>query len=70
MTSQPADSARAAADAQTNAPQQTERSEGRGGPEHDARKMPCPVCGEPMPDLKGGKATICANCGFKDSCCY
>jgi hypothetical protein len=32
--------------------------------------MPCPVCGEPMPDLKGGKATICANCGFKDSCCY
>ncbi len=32
--------------------------------------MPCPVCGAPMPDLKGGKATICPNCGFKDSCCY
>jgi hypothetical protein len=33
-------------------------------------EMPCPVCGAPMPDLKGGKATICPNCGFKDSCCY
>jgi membrane protease subunit (stomatin/prohibitin family) len=35
-----------------------------------ADEMPCPVCGAPMPDLKGGKATICPNCGFKDSCCY
>ena len=34
------------------------------------REMPCPVCGHPMPDLKGGKATICPVCGFKDSCCY
>ena len=34
------------------------------------REMPCPVCGTPMPDLKGGKATICPACGFKDSCCY
>lgn len=34
------------------------------------REMPCPVCGTPMPDLKGGKATICPVCGFKDSCCY
>lgn len=34
------------------------------------REMPCPMCGEPMPDLKGGKASICPNCGFKDSCCY
>ncbi|WIG57382.1 MAG: hypothetical protein OJF49_000126 [Ktedonobacterales bacterium] len=34
------------------------------------REMPCPICGHPMPDLKGGKATICAVCGFKDSCCY
>jgi hypothetical protein len=33
-------------------------------------QMPCPVCGTPMPDLKGGKATVCAVCGFKDSCCY
>ncbi|HEU5349429.1 MAG TPA: hypothetical protein VFU63_12535 [Ktedonobacterales bacterium] len=37
---------------------------------HDSREMPCPVCGTPMPDLKGGKATICLVCGFKDSCCY
>jgi hypothetical protein len=36
----------------------------------DAGLMECPVCGHPMPDLKGGKATICPACGFKDSCCY
>jgi len=34
------------------------------------REMPCPVCGHPMPDLKGGKDAICPVCGFKDSCCY
>jgi membrane protease subunit (stomatin/prohibitin family) len=34
------------------------------------REMPCPMCGAIMPDLKGGKASICPNCGFKDSCCY
>jgi DNA-directed RNA polymerase subunit RPC12/RpoP len=34
------------------------------------REMPCPNCGHLMPDLKGGKASICPNCGFKDSCCY
>ncbi|MDE3228874.1 MAG: hypothetical protein KGO05_03245 [Chloroflexota bacterium] len=33
-------------------------------------EMPCPICGALMPDLKGGKATICPNCGFKDSCCF
>lgn len=33
-------------------------------------EMPCPVCGHPMPDLRGGKATICPVCGFKDSCCF
>jgi membrane protease subunit (stomatin/prohibitin family) len=36
----------------------------------DAGVMACPVCGHEMPDLKGGKATICPACGFKDSCCY
>lgn len=34
------------------------------------RDMPCPMCGSSMPDLKGGKASICPNCGFKDSCCF
>jgi predicted amidophosphoribosyltransferase len=34
------------------------------------RQMLCPACGHPMPDLKGGKASICENCGYKDSCCY
>jgi hypothetical protein len=33
-------------------------------------QQPCPSCGHPMPDLKGGTASICAVCGFKDSCCY
>jgi hypothetical protein len=32
--------------------------------------QPCPSCGHPMPDLKGGTTSICAICGFKDSCCY
>jgi ribosomal protein S27E len=36
----------------------------------EGREMPCPVCGAEMPDLKGGKASICLVCGFKDSCCY
>jgi predicted RNA-binding Zn-ribbon protein involved in translation (DUF1610 family) len=36
----------------------------------NAGVMECPVCGHEMPDLKGGKATICPACGFKDSCCY
>jgi hypothetical protein len=35
-----------------------------------ARTQPCPVCGHTMPDLKGGKGSICGVCGFKDSCCY
>lgn len=38
--------------------------------EASEREMPCPICGHLMPDLKGGKATICPVCGFKDSCCY
>jgi rubrerythrin len=36
----------------------------------DAGTMACPVCGHAMPDLRGGKASICPICGFKDSCCY
>jgi hypothetical protein len=70
MSSQPAGSAGAAADAQVSAPQQTQRPERMERREGASREMPCPVCGEPMPDLKGGKGTICPNCGFKDSCCY
>ena len=38
--------------------------------EPEANEMPCPVCGSAMPDLKGGKASICPTCGFKDSCCF
>jgi hypothetical protein len=48
--------------------QETERDEQQR--EAPDREMPCPICGHPMPDLKGGKATICPVCGFKDSCCY
>jgi len=37
---------------------------------HDEEIQPCPRCGHAMPALKGGSASICPNCGFKDSCCY
>lgn len=47
-----------------------EREEQQRQREAGGREMPCPICGHSMPDLKGGKATICAVCGFKDSCCY
>ena len=49
--------------------EQTERPEEAQSDPTD-REMPCPVCGHPMPDLKGGKDSICPVCGFKDSCCY
>jgi hypothetical protein len=42
----------------------------RAATDAESREMPCPVCGAEMPDLKGGKASICPVCGFKDSCCY
>lgn len=53
--------------------QETERAERESGERQrpaPEREMPCPICGHSMPDLKGGKATICPVCGFKDSCCY
>jgi hypothetical protein len=31
---------------------------------------PCPNCGALMNAIRGSKAAICANCGFKDSCCF
>ena len=34
------------------------------------REQPCPQCGYPMSDLKGGRESLCHNCGFKDSCCF
>lgn len=37
---------------------------------HNEKTQPCPRCGHAMPALKGGSASICPNCGFKDSCCY
>ena len=52
---------RSGEDAAERQAQQSEPTEG---------EMSCPVCGAPMPDLKGGKASICPVCGFKDSCCY
>jgi hypothetical protein len=32
--------------------------------------MDCPVCGFEMVAIRGSKDAVCANCGFKDSCCY
>ena len=48
----------------------TELAREQPAPPLEAGLMECPVCGHPMPDLRGGKATICPACGFKDSCCY
>jgi hypothetical protein len=50
--------------------QSAEELRGQQAEATDSHEMPCPVCGAPMPDLKGGKASICPVCGFKDSCCY
>ena len=32
-------------------------------------RIACPVCGFPIGAVKGSKAAICGNCGFKDGCC-
>ena len=32
-------------------------------------RIPCPVCGFPMGAVRGSKAAVCGNCGFKDGCC-
>jgi hypothetical protein len=54
-----------------NVVEDAERDEREGQSTKAAdRTMPCPVCCSPMPDLKGGKASICPVCGYKDSCCY
>ncbi len=29
----------------------------------------CPVCGTTMVAISGSRLAICANCGYKDSCC-
>ena len=48
----------------------TEAPQSQRGVRENIGMMACPVCGHEMPDLKGGKATICPACGFKESCCY
>lgn len=32
-------------------------------------RIPCPVCGHPIGAVRGSRAAVCSNCGFKDSCC-
>jgi NADH pyrophosphatase NudC (nudix superfamily) len=59
---------------QTNVQISAERRIGQGKQPDSAspreEMQPCPRCGHPMPALKGGSTSICANCGYKDSCCY
>jgi len=38
--------------------------------EDEAPLAPCPVCGFPMIAIRGSRDAVCANCGFKDSCCF
>jgi len=49
---------------------QEQPQQARSEEELGAGQMACPACGSAMPDLKGGRATICPVCGFKDSCCF
>lgn len=39
-------------------------------PDAGQGEQPCPACGHPMPTLRGGTASLCPNCGYKESCCY
>ena len=64
---------------QASSPQATEQGTVRAESIHESiqppsflsrREQPCPQCGYPMSDLKGGREAVCPNCGFKDSCCY
>ena len=44
----------------------------RSGPSDEQEgggRIPCPVCGFPIGAVRGSKAAICGNCGFKDGCC-
>ena len=36
----------------------------------DETTGPCPNCDAPMHAIRGSKRAVCANCGFKDSCCF
>jgi len=65
-----ANDARATAQPTKAQPTDDEQGQERAAGTAGEREMPCPVCGHPMPDLKGGKDSICPVCGFKDSCCY
>jgi hypothetical protein len=58
---QPSTNAEQAADRPTMPPETVRRRD---------ETQPCPRCSYAMPALKGGSASICPNCGFKDTCCY
>ncbi len=58
-----------ATERQTASREQTEKTAGPLAASRE-REQPCPQCGYPMSDLKGGREALCRNCGFKDSCCY
>ena len=38
---------------------------------HEYNLRPCPECGlETIKGMPGGRDATCANCGYKDPCCY
>ncbi|MBM2809701.1 MAG: hypothetical protein HW416_460 [Chloroflexi bacterium] len=62
MAATPSDKGRPASDAYPLDPAADPRRE-------DWASIPCPVCGFPIGAVRGSKAAICTNCGFKDGCC-
>jgi len=63
---------RDAADQSTALARAGRTSHAEGDPELEREqggRIPCPVCAFPIGAVRGSKAAICANCGFKDGCC-
>jgi hypothetical protein len=63
LMGQTAEGAASSSAAYPDAARHTETEPERNG------HIACPVCGFPIGAVRGSKAAICTNCGFKDGCC-